>query len=280
MTDPRYQQRVVCPLDQQPLQFQQGAWRCASGHSFDVAKQGYLNLLPVQQKRSRDPGDSKAMVAARKQVLDSGTYQPIVNALLQQLQPVLEVEQAVEVVDAGCGEGYYLQQIQQRFPQHHYTGFDISKWAVTSAARRSREIGWLVASSKNPPLRAQQIDLLLCLFGFYSFAGFAQLLKPGGRLLLLDPGPRHLIEMREIIYPEVRHTALPSIEQAEEYGFQLDEELGFEAVTPVLDQQQLSELLLMTPHMYKAPAEGKDKLAQLDELQLTLDLNFRWLIKR
>lgn len=279
MTDPRYEHLVVCPLDQQPLGFDGTAWKCSHGHSFDMAKQGYLNLLPVQQKRSRSPGDSKEMVAARKQVLDSGVYQPIANALIQQISPLLLADEAKTVVDAGCGEGYYLEQIQQQFPHHRYCGFDISKWAVAAAAKRSKAIAWLVASSKNPPLLPQQTDLLLCLFGFYSFAGFSRLLRTGGKLLLLDPGPRHLIEMRDIIYPEVRHTALPSIEQAQEYGFHLEEDVGFEAVTQPLNAQQIAPLLQMTPHGYKAPAEGKAKLADVTDLSLTLDLRFRWLTK-
>lgn len=279
MSESRYDELLCCPIDQQPLHADGRSWQCAQGHSYDMAKQGYLNLLPVQHKRSRDPGDSKAMVSARKQVLDSGTYQAISDALLHQVAPLLDIDEGKTVVDAGCGEGYYLQQIQQRFAQHRYCGFDISKWAVAAAAKRSKQIAWLVASSKNPPLLPQQTDLLLCLFGFYSFSGFSQLLKPGGKLLLLDPGPRHLIEMREIIYPEVRQSELPSLAQAEQHGLHLQEEIGLETITPELNQQQLAELLLMTPHMYKAPAEGKAKLAEIEAMNLTLDLNFRWLVK-
>lgn len=76
-------QALACPLDGSPLQRDGSAWRCASGHSFDIAKQGYTNLLRVQNKRSLDPGDSKLMVAARRHYLNAGFYQPIAAAVSQ-----------------------------------------------------------------------------------------------------------------------------------------------------------------------------------------------------
>ena len=74
-------QALACPLDGKPLSWSDSVWRCSDGHSFDIAKQGYVNLLPVQQKRSHDPGDSKAMVAARQRFLDAGHYQPIAEVV-------------------------------------------------------------------------------------------------------------------------------------------------------------------------------------------------------
>ena len=72
---------LACPLDGAPLQRQAVSLRCPEGHCFDLAAQGYVNLLPVQNKRSRDPGDSKEMVAARRRFLEVGHYQPIADAV-------------------------------------------------------------------------------------------------------------------------------------------------------------------------------------------------------
>ena len=100
---------LACPLDGAPLQRQGGSLRCADGHCFDLAAQGYVNLLPVQNKRSLDPGDSKEMVAARRRFLNAGPYQPIAEAVARATLDGLPNEAAC--LDAGCGEGYYLRQL-------------------------------------------------------------------------------------------------------------------------------------------------------------------------
>ena len=93
--------QLICPLDKQPLQLNERTWCCENGHSYDVAKQGYVNLLPVQNKRSKDPGDSKAMVQARRKYLEEGHYLPLARALAD-----IVLEQGDQtLLDAGCGEG-------------------------------------------------------------------------------------------------------------------------------------------------------------------------------
>ncbi|MAA63070.1 MAG: rRNA (guanine-N1)-methyltransferase, partial [Idiomarina sp.] len=125
-----------CPIEHSPLQLVGGSWRCENGHSYDVAKQGYVNLLPVQNKRSKDPGDSKAMVQARREFLDQGYYQPLAQVLADTV--FAQGEQAV--LDAGCGEGYYLRYLVEQAEQNGtdlcMAALDISKWAVQAAAKR------------------------------------------------------------------------------------------------------------------------------------------------
>ncbi len=81
---------------------------CPQRHQFDMAKEGYVNLLPVQHKRSRDPGDSAEMMQARRAFLDAGHYQPLRDAIVAQLREWLD-EKATAVLDIGCGEGYYTR---------------------------------------------------------------------------------------------------------------------------------------------------------------------------
>src|SRR5690554_7386318 len=102
---------LACPLDGDPLYRSDGTWRCAAGHSFDIARQGYVNLLPVQQKRSRNPGDSKEMVAARTQFLNTGIYEPIAQKVTELVRPLLQQDRPLRLLDAGCGEGYYLDYL-------------------------------------------------------------------------------------------------------------------------------------------------------------------------
>jgi 23S rRNA (guanine745-N1)-methyltransferase len=271
---------LACPLDGLPLVAADRQLRCANGHSFDIARQGYVNLLPVQNKKSRAPGDSPAMVEARHRFLDAGFYRPIsrqVNAMVLQHLPA----GAECVVDAGCGEGYYLDQLSNALISAgyhaHLVGLDIAKPAIIAATRRNKQITWLVASNNNPALLPQSVDMILCMFGFPIYDAFAKVLKPGGKLLLVDAGPEHLIELRKIIYPEVRKTEPPALTTAGQAGFQLLDHAALRYSTEDLRQQQIADLLVMTPHLYRATKEGKDAAARLEHITLTVDAVFRLL---
>src|SRR5690606_36977599 len=198
---------LACPLDGDPLRSSGASWRCASGHSFDIAREGYVHLLPVQRKRSRDPGDSKAMVAARRRFLVRGFYQPIAAAVCRTVLGEPAPEGTIHCLDAGCGEGHYLRALAAEAGDQwvlSLAGLDISKWAVQAAARQARRITWLVGSNAGLPVQPASLDWLLCLFGFPVYGEFARVLKPGGQLLMVDPGPDHLRELREILYPSLR----------------------------------------------------------------------------
>ena len=195
---------LACPLDGAPLLCNGAAWRCAAGHSFDIASQGYTHLLPVQNKRSRDPGDSKEMVAARRRFLNAGHYQPIAAAASRGVLAGLPAGTTAACLDAGCGEGYYLRQLAAAATSDGKSlallGLDISKWAILAAAKQDRRPTWVVGSNANLPVLPGTLDRLLCMFGFPVHAEFARVLKPDGLLLQVDAGPDHLRELREIIY--------------------------------------------------------------------------------
>jgi len=273
---------LACPLDGLVLTQAERQLRCPNGHSFDIARQGYVNLLPVQNKKSREPGDSAAMVEARRRFLDAGHYQAIaerVNALaLQHLSAG-----AACVVDAGCGEGYYLAALGATLATDardaHLIGLDIAKPAIAAAARRNRQITWLVASNNNPAVLPGTVDLILCMFGFPVYPAFAQLLKPGGKLLLVDAGPDHLLELREIIYPEVRKSPPPALDKAQQAGLTLAASHTLRYRSAPLNREQIADLLVMTPHLYRASRAGKEAAARLDHLRLTVEVVLRVLQK-
>ncbi len=269
-------QNLICPLDQQPLSQQDNSLRCSSGHSFDIARQGYVNLLPVQKKRSKDPGDSKEMIVARQNFLNAGLYQPISEQLNQLVSPLLNEEPAASILDAGCGEGYYLDQLASSLTgNHNLIGLDISKWAVQAAARRNKQITWIVGTNVQLPVEPNSLDMLICMFGFYDLEKFTQWLKPGGYVVLAEAGTEHLIELRELIYPEVRRTPLPDISQALENGYQLVEEKSLQFKPDTLNKEQITDLMVMTPHLYRASYEGKQAAEALTELDITADVVFR-----
>lgn len=270
-------QALTCPLDGTLLQRQDNHWCCVNGHHFDIARQGHTHLLPVQNKRSREPGDSKAMVAARQRFLDSGSYAPIAAAVSR--LTLTELADHASCLDAGCGEGYYLRQLAAAVPETQQLavlGLDISKWAVQAAARQDKQAAWVVGSNANLPVPTASVDRLLCLFGFPVHSEFARVLKPGGWLLQVDAGPDHLRELREILYPRLNEKAEPC-PRAESFRLHTSEALSYPLWlnTP----QLIADLLAMTPHLYRTPAAGRARAAALTELQLTVDVRLNLLVR-
>lgn len=266
-------QALACPLDGTPLQHQGSAWRCAAGHSFDVARQGYTHLLPVQHKRSRDPGDSKLMVAARQRFLQAGFYQPIAAAVSRAALAGLPAGSIASCLDAGCGEGYYLRQLAAATDDPQtlaLVGLDISKWAVLAAAKQDAHTSWIVGSNAHLPVQPASLDRVLCLFGFPVYAEFARVLKPAGQLLQVDAGPDHLRELREIIYPTLKPTRAVHAQPPAGFSVCASESIHYRVA--LAGAPQIADLLAMTPHLYRAPLAGRDSAAALTALQLTVDV--------
>ena len=276
-------QKLACPLDGAHLQHVGATWRCAAGHSFDIASQGYANLLPVQNKRSLDPGDSKEMVAARRRFLNAGHYELIAAATCHAALLDLASSTTASCLDAGCGEGYYLRQLGAASGKPKalaVLGLDISKWAVLSAAKQDKaqdknneQANWVVGSNAKLPVLPGTLDRVLCMFGFPVYSEFARVLKADGQLVQVDAGTDHLRELREIIYPVLKPertnaTAAPD-------GFCC---LATETVRYTLEldgNEQIADLLAMTPHLYRASADGRARAAALTSLSLTVDVRLQ-----
>jgi 23S rRNA (guanine745-N1)-methyltransferase len=278
---------LVCPIDGTPLTRVDAQQRCASGHSFDVAREGYCNLLVVQHKASLDPGDSKEMVAARRRVLEAGHYAPIAAHVFEaHLQPLARAQdRALRVVDAGCGEGDYLDRIAALASdgvsagQLELAGADVSKWAVKAAARRKAPVTWLVANNARLPFAPGSVDLILCLFGFPIWDRFATLQQTGQHVLLVDPGRDHLLELREIIYPTVQKSGPPALTAAENAGYRLVKETCVRFSTTLMSAQMIADLTAMTPHAHRMSAAGRDALAQLQALTVSVDVVARLVLR-
>ncbi len=263
---------LACPLDGAPLHREGSAWRCASGHSFDIASQGYTHLLPVQNKRSRDPGDSKAMIAARRRFLGTDVYRPVAQAVALATLQGLDANRVASCLDAGCGEGYYLRELARAAGDQALAvlGLDISKWAVMVAARQDKDPNWVVGSNANLPVQSATLDRLLCIFGFPVYAEFARVLKPSGQLIQVDAGPDHLRELREIIYPSLK-PARPA-DAAPPDGFVLRPTETTRYSITLDSSLAIADLLVMTPHLYRANAESRARAMALPSLSLTVDV--------
>ncbi len=276
---------LACPIDGKKLEQTDKQLVCKNGHSFDIARQGYVNLLPVQHKRSKQPGDSKAMVMARTHFLNTGIYEAIANRLTEIVSALIIDDKDYCFLDAGCGEGYYFDLLVKKLGASKasnklsFIGLDISKEAVVQATKRNKQISWVVGTNRQPPVEDESVDVILCLFGFFSEPGFRRILKPGGLIIVVDPGVEHLKELRKIIYPEVKkaNSLDSSLADSGKFFLQCSESLRFDA--EISGNEQINRLLIMTPHFYRASKEGREAACKLDNIHVTVDVTFRLLKK-
>jgi 23S rRNA (guanine745-N1)-methyltransferase len=277
---------LACPIDGERLEFQEKQLICENGHVFDIARQGYVNLLPVQHKRSKQPGDSKEMVSARAKLLNTGIYKPIAIRLAEIAFAHIADDKETCLMDAGCGEGYYFDYVFNDLKDKNgcnelsFIGMDISKAAIAESAKRNKQITWVVGTNRQPPVESVSVDIILCVFGFQSFEGFYKILKSGGKVVLVEPGPDHLRELREVIYTDVKKSDPPDLSCAEEIGFSMLDRQRLQFKTGAIRNKQINDLLIMTPHFYRATKAGREAASNLQKLDLTVDVVFRTLEKK
>jgi 23S rRNA (guanine745-N1)-methyltransferase len=175
-----------------PLAREERRLVCARGHSFDVARSGYINLLQPQDRRSKQPGDTVAAVRARRRLHDRGVTQPLLGGIAE----LAGAASGDVVLDAGCGDGFYLGSLagQTGFDAH---GVDISTPAVDAAARRFPDCEWIAANADRfVPYADRSFSLVLSITARMNASEFRRVLGDDGRLLVAVPAPDDLVELR------------------------------------------------------------------------------------
>lgn len=270
--------RLQCPVCTQHLYLQEKSFFCKGGHHFDIARQGYVHLLPVQSKRSTHPGDDKNMVLARKGFLDKGYYKPIAAMLGAAIkhwhgQKTDNTTEPAIIVDAGCGEGYYTNFLRDNLGNNFKLwGFDVSKPAIIEASKRSREIQWAVATTKNIPLQNHQADFIVSIFSPVHIAEFRRILKPGAKLVAISAGPDHLLELRNHLYPEVRDHDPDTLEKQMAPAFDITTRKHIRLDLEINHQNDIKSLLQMTPHFWRASKARKQTFLELKKLKTRIDI--------
>lgn len=261
-----------CPACGRPLEPRGQAMVCENGHSFDVARQGYVNLLLPNQRHSQKPGDGKEMVDSRRRFLAAGYYAPFREALSE-----LAIEYAgtpgkgLLAVDAGCGEGYYTSAVKEALPQAEVLGLDISKAAVKAAAGKYKGVSFAVASSFALPLADGCCGLLTNVFSPLAAEEFARVLKPGGYFLYAVPSPRHLYGMKELLYPEPYENPRRDTEYE---GFAFVERREVRDRIWIPDADTAGDLFAMTPYYWKTSADGGRRLEQAGRFSTEIGFDF------
>ena len=194
---------LLCPVRHcaTPLERQARSLVCSRGHSFDLARSGYCNLLQPQDRRSRQPGDPKEAVEARRRLLDAGYGAALLRALKEEVD-ALDLRPGAAVLDVGCGEGYYLGALAGRGGIEAH-GLDLSVPAVDLAARRHPGIPWIVANADRfLPYAAGSFDVVLSLDARLPASEILRVMAPEGRLLVAVPAPDDLVELRAAVLGE------------------------------------------------------------------------------
>ena len=248
---------LICPICQMPLTQEGRSLRCGRNHSFDIARQGYVNLLPVQQKRSLNPGDTREQVLSRRAFLETGAYRPIVEAV-----KAAATGCAGPVLDVGCGEGWYAVQVADHLGAE-LAGLDISKEAVRCAAAKYKGRRWICGTAAHLPIADQSVGVLMSMFALTMPAEFRRVLKKDGVFIQVLAAQDHLMGLKSIIYPEILLKDKDSVPELE--GFRLVSStpvrFGFTA-----EGEQIGNLLSMTPHFWRISAEGAKRLQQTQTL--------------
>ena len=265
-----------CPVCASPLQMQQGIGAgqlCCLGarvHTFDLSRSGYVHLSP----RHSGGGDSKEAVRARTAFLSVGYYEVAARTLCELLCAHV---QGPLVVDAGCGEGYYTNQMALCAPDRFLVcGFDLSKDAVDAAAKAAKRSGacarYAVASVFELPMRDGSADAVVNVFAPCAEAEFCRVLRPDGVLILVGAGERHLLGLKKAIYDQTyENTARADLPQ----NMELCEQKIVRDRICVKGTEHIQQLFSMTPYYWRTSPADKQKLARLDTLESEIEFDFR-----
>lgn len=267
----------ACPVCGDALPLATGSYLCANGHNFDVAREGYVNLLLAQHRRSKDPGYSKEMIAGRRDFFDAGHYARLADGIAEHVRSALPAGKDRVVLDAGCGEGYYLRRLRQHLKRHRWPGevilcgLDISKHGIRVAARRDPEGLYAVAGTYRMPVLARRVDVLLTHFSPVSAEDFRRVVRPGGVVLVSGPGQRHLFSLKELLYDHpAQHE--PAAALPEQSGFELIASHNICYALSLKGPGQVANLLGMTPFNWSVNQDTRDRLTALHELDTEVDV--------
>lgn len=246
---------LVCPVCGAALMKQERSYVCENRHGFDVARQGYVNLLTVQQKHSLAPGDTREQVLSRRSFLEEGHYAPIAQALVEAAR---KHGASGEILDVGCGEGYYSTRLSETLGLP-LTGLDISKEAVRCAAAKYKNALWLCATAAHIPVADGSAGLVTSLFALTLPEEYRRVITPGGLYFQVLAAQDHLLGLKGIIYDQLNFKEKQTVPELP--GFTLLESVPIRFSFHV-EGEQVKNLFSMTPHVFRIGKAGAERLQQ------------------
>ena len=247
--------QLICPICGKELNPMEKSFVCPDRHSFDVARQGYINLLTVQRKHSLAPGDTREQVLSRRAFLEAGYYAPIARTLVETAR---KYGVSGEILDVGCGEGYYSARLADALGLP-LTGLDISKEAVRCAAAKYKNHQWLCATAAHIPVTDGAAGLVTSLFALTLPEEFHRVLEKDGLYFQVLAAEDHLLGLKSIIYEELHHKEKDTVPELP--GFRRLESIPIRFDFTV-EGEQVRNLFSMTPHVFRIGKTGAARLAE------------------
>lgn len=251
---------LICPVCKNPLQSAQGRYVCDHRHSFDMAKEGYVNLL-LGSKSGDKRGDDKYSARCRRDFLSKDYYAPLRDALLEIFR-----DKTGALMDICCGEGYYTSALAA-LPELTVYGFDLSREMVRLAAKRGGATCF-VANMAAIPVADASFDYATHLFAPFLEDEFCRILKPGGRLYTVIPGKDHLFGLKRALYdtPYENDEQLPETNK-----LQLCSVQKVKDTITLSCREDIDAVFRMTPYYFHTSQADRDKLLELTSLQTPIE---------
>ncbi|MBQ6676149.1 MAG: methyltransferase domain-containing protein [Ruminococcus sp.] len=271
----------LCPVCGERLKRNEHSYKCKNGHSFDISRKGYVNLLTTKGRSPQKAGDNKEMIRARGAFLDTGLYEPLAQKIGQLAATLTEGIKEPVIIDSGCGEGYYTCIYSALNERAQLFGIDLSKHGIDAAASRARvkaldNIRFAVASAFSLPFREECADVVISCFAPVSNDEYARVLKKGGALIIASPTERHLFGLKSVLYDKPYENE-PNKYALNKFSLKSTERLEYEGVLG--SGEEIMALFTMTPYYYKTSAEAAERLRALDTLKTEIGFEIRTYIK-
>ena len=263
---------LVCPVCRAPLFAQENSIFCLGErrHCFDIAKEGYVNLMPGRSSG----GDSPEAVRARSEFLSKGYYKPLLDCLAELLSRY-GIAKTDEIIDAGCGEGYYGVGLARE--GYSVQGFDLSRAAVATASSLAAREGlhtsasFAVASVFDLPAADGSVAAVVNIFAPCAEEEYARVLREGGYLFVVGAGREHLMGLKHAVYDAVYENEGRADMPRDGGAFAYIDTVRLSYTVTVEGEDAIQNLFSMTPYYWRTNQTDKKKLDGLHDLETPLD---------
>ena len=261
---------LVCPVCGEKLIKTDRKYACEKSHSFDIAKEGYVNLLAGNHKAGELIGDNRDMARARRTFLEKGYYDFLAEKLCEY------INKDDTLLDISCGEGYYTDYMRRKTDADVY-GFDISKEMIRLAAKKYKEVEFFVANIARIPMQSESVDVAVQICAPFSEKEFARILKKDGFLLSVVPGKKHLWGLKELLY----ENPYENNEDSAEYELlEKTESITVSTKVTLSTYEEKMSLFAMTPYYYKTSEKDRLKLENPEPLETELEFVIRKFVRK
>lgn len=256
---------IICPVCGENLIKADRSYKCQKGHSFDEAKEGYVNLLTGSHKAGSLIGDNREMANSRRSFLSKGYFSPLSDEIISIIKS--SGKEHPTLCDICCGEGWYGDTIKKE-TDCEMSGFDLSKEMVRLAAKRRNGITYFVANLSKIPLQSESVDIAFHLFAPFHEKEFSRIIKKDGLIITAVAGEDHLFELKEILYdtPYKNDEKPPKTE-----ALTLKEKRKAKKKIHLSTKEDIDALFKMTPYYYHTSEKDKTKLKKYTELDVTVE---------